>query len=403
MPVTENPSLQNRFKYLPVSIRLGTVGGVATPVALRGTPLPCTRSDKYSTAADDQSAISIMLWLGESPLTRNNIALGTFELHGLPNAKAGVPSIQLELSVDQSCKVVARASMEGSDLRAEASFAPPTEFSQEFVDKLLANAAKTHPDDEVTLRQIEAVSRANTLIKRAEERLAKGPNKDLNSAVAALGLALASDDADTIREKGDALERLMSPSSELYADMFASYFSTPTPAQNRSKPAYSRRRGSTVSKQDVTVSTSTHPLGQIFGGGSYTLDSQLCFVLMPFTNELQPLYDDHVKPIVQKAGLRCERADDIRGTSLITHDIWEYINRARFLVAELTHRNPNVFYELGLAHALSKEVILLTQSMDSVPFDLKALRCVCYDFTPRGVEKLERALAATIDVLVKVG
>src|SRR5262249_8822168 len=124
---------------------------------------------------------------------------------------------------------------------------------------------------------------------------------------------------------------------------------------------------------------------------------------MPFTDKLQPLYEDHISPIVQKAGLRCVRADDIHGTSLITYDIWEHINRARFLVAELTDRNPNVFYELGLAHAISKEVILITQSMQSVPFDLKALRCIRYDFTPRGVEKLERAFAATIEALIKVG
>lgn len=124
---------------------------------------------------------------------------------------------------------------------------------------------------------------------------------------------------------------------------------------------------------------------------------------MPFSDKLQPLYEDHVASVIRKAGLRCERADEIHGTSLITHDIWEYVNRARFLVAELTDRNPNVFYELGLAHAISKDVILLTQSMDSVPFDLKALRCICYDFTPRGVETLEKALSATIEVLIKAG
>jgi hypothetical protein len=124
---------------------------------------------------------------------------------------------------------------------------------------------------------------------------------------------------------------------------------------------------------------------------------------MPLSEKLRPLYEDHLQPVITKAGLRCERADDIRGTNLITHDVWEYINRARFLVAELTDRNPNVFYEVGLAHALSKDVILLTQSMDSVPFDVRALRCICYEFTPRGVEKLESALAATVEALVKVG
>ncbi len=122
---------------------------------------------------------------------------------------------------------------------------------------------------------------------------------------------------------------------------------------------------------------------------------------MPFDARFQPLYDDHVKPTVESAKLRCERADDIHGTSLITWDIWERINRARFLIAELTDQNPNVFYELGLAHALSKDVILITQSMDFVPFDLKTIRCIVYEFTPRGTQDLQKALAKTIAAVMK--
>ena len=155
--------------------------------------------------------------------------------------------------------------------------------------------------------------------------------------------------------------------------------------------------------QDITSTASARTLGKIFGGGTFTLDPQLCFVLMPFAGQFKPIYDDHIKPIVLKAGLQCERADDIRGTNLITWDIWERINRARFLIAELTDRNPNVFYELGLAHALSKDVILLTQSMEFVPFDLKILRCIPYEFTPRGTQSLEKALSATIECLMKIG
>jgi hypothetical protein len=122
---------------------------------------------------------------------------------------------------------------------------------------------------------------------------------------------------------------------------------------------------------------------------------------MPFSDSLQPIYEDSIRPTVEAAGLRCERADDVRGTSLITWDIWERINRARFLVADLTDLNANVFYELGLAHALSKEVVLITQSMEFVPFDLKALRCIRYDVTRRGTEQLEAKLAKTIATLMK--
>ena len=95
------------------------------------------------------------------------------------------------------------------------------------------------------------------------------------------------------------------------------------------------------------------------------------------------------------------RADDIRGTTLITRDIWEKINRARFLIADLSGQNPNVFYEVGLAHALGKDVLLLTQTMTDVPFDLKALRCIVYNYTPRGMKEMEASLKATITALMK--
>lgn len=160
--------------------------------------------------------------------------------------------------------------------------------------------------------------------------------------------------------------------------------------------------GEIVPPRKGTGASQPPKLGKIFGGGgSFAPDPQLCFVLMPFAPKLQPVYEDHIKPTVEAAGLVCQRADDIAGTNSITWDIWERINRARFLIADLTDQNANVFYELGLAHALSKDVILLTQSMTFVPFDLRALRCIPYDFTPRGVMKLQSTLKETLHLLMR--
>ena len=108
---------------------------------------------------------------------------------------------------------------------------------------------------------------------------------------------------------------------------------------------------------------------------------------MPFEEDLRPIYDDHIRIALESENISCIRADDIDSINQITFDIWEKINRARFLIADLTNRNPNVFYELGLAHALGKDVILITQSMDFVPFDLKTQRCIIYKYTPRRYSK----------------
>jgi hypothetical protein len=395
------------FSFLPLTIRLETLGGVATPLLLRGTPLPTKRSDTFTTASDNQSSVEISLFIGESELTRNDNLLGKFLLDGIPPAPKAQPQIVVEFSVDQSCAVTVKASVIGGPNSNEQTFAPLQDLSEGFIAKVLAAADSTRESDEAALRQIEAVNRANTLISKAEEQLKTAANSKLSQAIADLGLALASGDSDAIREKSDVLNSAITTPS--FNDIFGSFgdiFRTSTanresPLTRKSEPAPRKRPMPPI--QDIASTTNIRPLGKVFGGGTFTLNPQLCFVLMPFADKFKPIYDDHIKPNVLKAGLQCERADDIRGTNLITWDIWEKINRARFLIAELTDRNPNVFYELGLAHALSKDVILLTQSMEFVPFDLKSLRCIPYEFTPRGMLSLEKDLSGTIAALMKIG
>ena len=108
--------------------------------------------------------------------------------------------------------------------------------------------------------------------------------------------------------------------------------------------------------------------------------SDSCFVMMPFAAPLGAYYEKVYKPAIEKAGLRPIRADtEIFGTGKIIDQIWAGINAARILVAELTSRNPNVFYELGLAHALEKPVVLVSANEEDVPFDLKHIRVIYYD------------------------
>lgn len=105
-----------------------------------------------------------------------------------------------------------------------------------------------------------------------------------------------------------------------------------------------------------------------------------CFVMMPFAAPHGDYYSKVYKPAIEKAGLRPVRADtEIFGTGKIMDQIWSGIHAAKVLVAELTTRNPNVFYELGLAHALEKPVVLICGNEADVPFDLKHIRVIYYD------------------------
>ena len=123
-----------------------------------------------------------------------------------------------------------------------------------------------------------------------------------------------------------------------------------------------------------------------------------CFVMMPFSHPIGGYYSLIYEEAIKKAGLTPIRADsEIFGTGKIVDQIWSGINAARVLVAELTSRNPNVFYELGLAHALGKPVVLVSSNESDVPFDLTHVRVIYYDVNdPFWGQKLIEKVAENI-------
>jgi hypothetical protein len=123
-----------------------------------------------------------------------------------------------------------------------------------------------------------------------------------------------------------------------------------------------------------------------------------CFVMQPFGGNLGTYYESIFKPAIEQAGLEPVRADDdIFATGKIMDQVWRGIRQATVLVAELTSKNPNVFYELGLAHALEKPVVLVSSNQDDVPFDLRHIRAIFYDQTdPFWGQKLINKIADNI-------
>ena len=120
---------------------------------------------------------------------------------------------------------------------------------------------------------------------------------------------------------------------------------------------------------------------------------------MPFRSDLKPVYDDHIKPTMESLGYKCFRADGIFSNKPIIDDIIDAVQRSYIIISDLTDNNPNVFYETGYCHAIGKKVILITQDSD-VPFDLKSIRHIRYDYTPRGMKSLEENLKKTVEKIV---
>jgi hypothetical protein len=93
-------------------------------------------------------------------------------------------------------------------------------------------------------------------------------------------------------------------------------------------------------------------------GEQETEERDLCFVIMPFGGWYDKYYQEIFQLAIEEAGLKSSRADSLYRSSPIVQDIWSYTKKAKVLLADLSTRNPNVFYELGLAHAIAKPVIL---------------------------------------------
>jgi nucleoside 2-deoxyribosyltransferase len=110
-----------------------------------------------------------------------------------------------------------------------------------------------------------------------------------------------------------------------------------------------------------------------------------CFVPMPFAPESDAIWNAVVRPAVVDVSDTCIRGDDIFMTGSFTDALYEQIRAADYLIADLTDRSPNVYYELGYAHAPGKPVILLTQDLADVAIDLWTQRIIAYTDTAAGV------------------
>ena len=144
-----------------------------------------------------------------------------------------------------------------------------------------------------------------------------------------------------------------------------------------------------------------------------TAHKRTCFVMMPFREPVDKYYKVIFEPAIKKADMTPLRADDsIFSAGQIMDQVWSGIKGADVLLAELSLQSRNVYYELGLAHALQKPVIIVAPKEDDVPFDLRHLRVLYYDtndpfwgnkLIPKIAESLTLALSDPQTAIFKVG
>lgn len=136
--------------------------------------------------------------------------------------------------------------------------------------------------------------------------------------------------------------------------------------------------------------------GRHFPRTKQPITPKKCFVLMPIQKGFDEVYHDVIKPTLKKMGLHVIRADEIYSSNPIMDDIWENIQTAGWIIADMSGKNPNVFYETGLAHAIGRDVIMLAQNIEDIPFDLRHWRVILYKQTISGAVELKERLKKTI-------
>jgi nucleoside 2-deoxyribosyltransferase len=122
------------------------------------------------------------------------------------------------------------------------------------------------------------------------------------------------------------------------------------------------------------------------------------FIVMQFSKEYNELYEEVIKPVSEKFGYECLRADEYYTSTPIISDIISSIQEATAIIAEITPDNPNVFYEIGYSHAIKKPTILLCdKKREKLPFDVSSFRTLFYENTIAGKKKVEESLTKYLE------
>lgn len=147
--------------------------------------------------------------------------------------------------------------------------------------------------------------------------------------------------------------------------------------------------------------TSAFPTPRVFNvSRSEAVDPRLVSLMMPFSMEFKEVFGV-IRATCSDIGLRCLRADDIWENDAVIQDIVSLINRSKVVICDCTGRNANVFYEIGIAHTLGRDVILITQNDGDVPFDLRHLRYITYLNNQEGRKELSARIKGRLETLAK--
>ena len=208
----------------PLSLSIETLGGVATKLIERNTTIPTKKSQVFSTADDNQSAVDIHVMQGEREMASDNITLGRFQLTGIPPAPRGVPQIEVTFDIDANGIVNVSAKDKGTGKEQSITISSSNKLSDEEVEAKIKEAEQHAEEDKKRKEGIEVKNRAESLVyetekslKEAGDKIDASKNKEIEDAKDELSKAIESGNNDDIKAKTDALtEKLHAFTTEMY-------------------------------------------------------------------------------------------------------------------------------------------------------------------------------------------
>ena len=196
----------------PLSLGIETLGGVHTVLIARNTTIPTRKTEVFSTAADNQTAVDVNVFQGERPLAKDNRLLGTFRLDGIPSAPRGMPQVEVTFDLDANGILNVTAKDKATGREQKITITSSSGLSKDDVDKLVREAAAHETEDKVRRESIEARNNLDNLVYQTDKLLSEHKDKlpsaqigEVESSLAAAREALNTDDATRMKGAFDAL------------------------------------------------------------------------------------------------------------------------------------------------------------------------------------------------------
>ena len=210
----------------PLSLGVETMGGIMTKMIDRNTTIPTSKTEVYSTAADNQTSVEINVLQGERELARDNKSLGKFQLTGIPAARRGVPQIEVTFDIDANGIVKVSAKDKGTGKEQQITISGSTALSEDEVDRMVKDAEAHAEEDKKQKEEVEVRNQTDSLCYSTEQTLNELGDKvsaDVKSkaeaAIADAKKALEGSDVEAIKAAGESLQSVAYELAQVvYAD-----------------------------------------------------------------------------------------------------------------------------------------------------------------------------------------